>query len=226
MSRTTAEGIRETYRGESGQVYAREFAQDEQAKIAIARERARKLQPHVPADASVLEYGVGQAYNLRFLQCRERWGFDVHDSFRDDCTRAGVTLVNSIDAFKGRTFDVVLCHHVLEHVPNPVATLNEIAGLLKPGGRFLLYVPFESRRRYRRYITPDPAHHLFSWNAQTIGNLLEATGFRIVDVRVQKFSYERRLAPLARFGTWAYRGGLYLLRTIRPEDEVFAVATL
>jgi SAM-dependent methyltransferase len=41
-----------------------------------------------------------------------------------------------------RSFDVVLCTEVLEHVPYPNETLREFARLLRPGGRLLLTAPY------------------------------------------------------------------------------------
>ncbi len=52
----------------------------------------------------------------------------------------------------GRTFDYVVASHVIEHVPNVIGWLNELASVLKPGG--LLYLAIPDRRRtfdiYRR----------------------------------------------------------------------------
>lgn len=44
------------------------------------------------------------------------------------------------------SFDVVLCSHVLEHVPNDAAAMREIQRVLKPGGWSVLMVPFERSR--------------------------------------------------------------------------------
>ncbi len=41
----------------------------------------------------------------------------------------------------GRDFDFILANHVLEHVPNWWETLEEMAGILKPGGRLEVFVP-------------------------------------------------------------------------------------
>ncbi len=44
--------------------------------------------------------------------------------------------------FKGESFDTALCIEVLEHVPEPDKVVSEAARVLKPGGRFLVTVPF------------------------------------------------------------------------------------
>lgn len=43
--------------------------------------------------------------------------------------------------FPDWTFDSVLCSQVLEHVPDPVAAVHEIARVLRPGGTLILSVP-------------------------------------------------------------------------------------
>lgn len=44
--------------------------------------------------------------------------------------------------FADRSFDVVLCNHVLEHVDNDIRAMEEIHRVLKPGGFAILQVPF------------------------------------------------------------------------------------
>lgn len=46
--------------------------------------------------------------------------------------------------FADNSFDVVLCNHVLEHVPNDRQALREIHRVLRPGGFAILQVPFFS----------------------------------------------------------------------------------
>lgn len=47
--------------------------------------------------------------------------------------------------FEGNTFDVILCNHVLEHVPEDRKAMSEIYRVLKPGGFALLQVPISYR---------------------------------------------------------------------------------
>jgi SAM-dependent methyltransferase len=44
-------------------------------------------------------------------------------------------------AFADRSFDAVICNHVLEHVPDDVAAMSELRRVLVPGGWAILLVP-------------------------------------------------------------------------------------
>lgn len=43
--------------------------------------------------------------------------------------------------FKSQSFDVVLCNHVLEHIPDDIQALKEIFRILKKGGWAVLQIP-------------------------------------------------------------------------------------
>ena len=75
--------------------------------------------------------------------------------------------------FENRKFDALLCNQVLEHVFTPDNFVNELARVIKPGGRLMLTVPFiwdehEQPYDFARYTT-------FGLRA-----LLERNGFRIL----------------------------------------------
>jgi hypothetical protein len=90
-----------------------------------------------------------------------------------------------------------------------------------------LFVPFEKERRYRRFAPTEPNHHLYSWNAQTLGNLVTDAGFELREARLARFGYDRFAA------TWACRlhleeAGFRCVRALahflRPAWEVRVVA--
>jgi len=91
---------------------------------------------------------------------------------------------------------------VIEHVFRPDEILKTAWRVLRPEGQLLLFVPWEKERRYRRFAREEPHHHLFSWNAQTLGNLTTAAGFRVDSAGVARFGQERFAA------VWAVKLGL------------------
>jgi SAM-dependent methyltransferase len=55
-------------------------------------------------------------------------------------TKLDVTRIEFPDA----EFDLVICNHVLEHVPDDGLAMREICRVLKPGGRAILQVPISA----------------------------------------------------------------------------------
>ena len=193
----------------------------------VTRARARLFEPWItPADA-VFEFGCGFGWNLAGLRCARRAGHDVATQLGPGVEAAGVEFVAATEALATGSFDVAISHHSLEHVPDPRAVLVELRRLLKPGGRLLLAVPFERERRYRRFDPAEPNHHLFSWNVQTLGNLVTVSGFALEQSGLRTYGYDRRAAVLAlrlRVGESGFRILRRLLQILVPLHEVAMVA--
>lgn len=201
------------------------FSADPFVMEVLARRRTRKLQRLIRPEDSVFEYGVGTGLNLRFLDCRRRVGYDVSPASADHCRRFGIEPAADLAELDGQHFDVVLCHHVLEHLTDPLAALRTLQPLVAPSGRLLLYAPYEFNRRCRRYRPGDPNRHLFSWNGLTLGNLVTAAGFVVERTRLRAYGYEQRLAKFAKAGRATYRLALRLANLLRPCREIELVAT-
>jgi len=74
---------------------------------------------------------------------------------------AGVDVVSDGQklSFKDNSFDAVVCHQVLEHVPNADMAISEMYRVLKPGGKVIITVPFffpfhASPYDFRRWTIP------------------------------------------------------------------------
>lgn len=48
--------------------------------------------------------------------------------------------------FKDATFDLILCNHVLEHIPYDLKAMEELYRVLKKGGTLIAQVPMEAER--------------------------------------------------------------------------------
>lgn len=217
------------YQGEAGRAYHEgKRGIPAEAFPWVARLRAEKFAPHIRPDDTVVEFGVGSGWNLSELECARRIGFDVSDFLEPSLRERGIEFVRDSAALADASADVVICHHMLEHALNPAASLVENRRILKPGGKLLLCVPFEKERRYRRYDPAEPNHHLFSWNVQTLGNLVTECGFKLESAGIGQFGYDRAAS------VWACKlklgeGGFRLLRSLAhllvPAAEVRVVAT-
>jgi len=216
------------YLGEAGQRYHGDKRAIPGAAVPwVARLRAEKLAAQLRQSDVVLEYGAGFGWNLARLEFRRRLAFDLGDFLAPSIRAAGVEFVPDTKAIPGATVDAVLCHHALEHLMQPAAALQEIARLLRPAGKLLLFVPFERERKYRRFDPAEPNHHLFSWNVQTLGNLVHESGFRVTAAATGPFGYDRFAAVWAvklRLGEGGFRALRRLLLLLKPAREVRLVA--
>ena len=60
--------------------------------------------------------------------------------------------------FKDKTYDLILCNHVLEHIIDDIKAMREIYRVLKPGGKAVLQVPinFKNKKSYEDYNITSP----------------------------------------------------------------------
>ena len=84
--------------------------------------------------------------------------------------------------FPSDYFDVILASHLIEHLNNPAAMVDEVRRILVPGGRFFCTTPnidgFQAklfRGRWRSAIFD----HLYLFSAKTLSRLLCEKGFSI-----------------------------------------------
>lgn len=83
-------------------------------------------------------------------------------------------------------FDVVIASELIEHVPDPLATLRHTARILRPGGLFWATTPnassFSARILGVKWSTVCPPEHLQLFSANGIRKLSARAGFRRVRV--------------------------------------------
>ena len=83
-----------------------------------------------------------------------------------------------------RTFDLVICADVIEHVPDPHQLLAFIRRMIAPGGQAIVSTP--DRDRLEKATCLGPPHnprHIREWNAEEFELLLSSHGFEILRAR-------------------------------------------
>ena len=85
--------------------------------------------------------------------------------------------------YNDKFFDVVMFHHVLEHVSDPKLNIQESFRILKDGGYLIIVVPnyrsIFSRIFKRNWRHLDIPRHLFQFDKKTLRMVLEENGFSI-----------------------------------------------
>jgi ubiquinone/menaquinone biosynthesis C-methylase UbiE len=121
---------------------------DEKTRAMIAVLADAMLAP--PRDILVVGCGTGiEAGQLARAFSANTIGIDVGQEFQFEHDVAAPAKLMTMDAqrleFPPQSFDMVYCFHALEHMPDPVLALREMARVLRPGGLYLLGTPNKSR---------------------------------------------------------------------------------
>jgi ubiquinone/menaquinone biosynthesis C-methylase UbiE len=169
----------------------------------IAKLRAEGIQPFVRDTDKVLEYGARDGLNLAGVTAARKLSVAVNaelTSFRD--------------------VDVVLCHHVLECLEEPREIVLRLKEVLKPGGTLLVVALYD--KAFRDPNLTEQVEHFYSWNVQTLGNLMVDCGYEFLSGEIQRCSNEES------FLRWApkigYSGARFACGLFAPEFKVVVAA--
>jgi 2-polyprenyl-3-methyl-5-hydroxy-6-metoxy-1,4-benzoquinol methylase len=86
------------------------------------------------------------------------------------------------DTFPTSHFDLLLMGDVIEHLPDPLAVMKTIAGILKPGGFVIVSTP-NIASLAGRMLQLKPEEHLYYFSPVTITALLAKAGLEVVEIR-------------------------------------------
>lgn len=134
----------------------------------------------------LLEVGCGSGKNLKYLS---ELGWDVEGIDFDEpavlnAQKQGLNVSVSDLASKkypDNHFDTIVSRHLIEHVPDPIALVDECYRVLKPNGLFVAYTPNTGSLGYSTYGKNwrglEPPRHLYIFNISSLSNLVKNIGF-------------------------------------------------
>ena len=182
------------------------------ASYAAAHHRLAVLRAHVTHHQSLIDFGCGAGALMR-AAIQAGWsdvaGVDVGSRVSERLADEGLQVFSSLErAARSRLVDALVMIHVLEHLPDPAAALQEIDRILAPGGLLLIEVPnvgslraliadtalgarlFPKSQRFQAYPI-----HLYYFGAVQLNRLVGRLGYRCVEFRTSGMGIEElRLA--------------------------------
>jgi SAM-dependent methyltransferase len=170
-------------------IHPRYLAQREITRIILLEEKS--------LHGKLLDVGCGRKPYRQFVsQVKEYIGLDVPSTIHN-INNADVVGSSLALPFKNNYFDSILCTEVLEHIPEPLVALQEVARVTKQGGSLLITVPMSEQLHEEPY-------DFYRFTQYSLVHLLDKSGWKMI--RLYK-----------RGGTWlelGYRFSSFIYSTI------------
>jgi len=182
----------ETYYGEEREKF---LSPIERAISLLSALKWKRLSPLVHGGDRMLDIGCGRGTMLKLARESdvEAWGIERQSPVGH---RVPGILYQSLPEchFPDRHFDLVILWHVLEHLPDPAATLREIQRILKPGGWLSVAVPnyggAQAAASGAHWFHLDLPRHFWHFRPSSLEALLVSTGFHVSGYRTFSFEYD------------------------------------
>lgn len=157
---------------------------------------------HIPKGKKIIDAGAGECYYQQYCQhlhyasqdFNQYNGIGDHTGIQTGTrNRKRIDIVSDITKIpvKSKSFDVILCVEVFEHIPNPYDAIKEFSRILKKGGVLLLTAPRSSLTHYspyyyfsgfskQFYITSLPRYGLTIEEIFTYGNYFDFLALELI----------------------------------------------
>jgi SAM-dependent methyltransferase len=192
-----------------------------------------------------LDVGCGYGHTLSFFAARglKVYGVELNPKAADACRQRGLSVYcGSLEdaALPPASFDTILLHQVIEHLPAPLEILGEVYRLLAPGGTVHIFCPNAGS-----YLIPLFGKYWHGWHLpfhfshftrETLRYLVEKTSFSlpslqtitpvnclIVSLKAYLYSQESKNIPTLTRGKFfdSVAARAFIAVPLRILDQVF-----
>jgi 2-polyprenyl-3-methyl-5-hydroxy-6-metoxy-1,4-benzoquinol methylase len=145
---------------------------------------AARLLPHT---GRLLDIGpnIGTCLDLARQAGWETHGIEINEEAARYCRQQrGLDVISGQlehGTFPRSHFEVVLMGDVIEHLPDPMATVRLVQTILKPGGLILISTP-NIDSLAGRLLQIKPEEHLYYFSPATMTILLDKAGLEVVQI--------------------------------------------
>lgn len=140
---------------------------------------------HLPNAAKVLDFSPSRSF-YRILKANPKIEYITTDLSGDFIADQSYDITN-INC-PSDTFVLIICYHILEHVPDDFKAMSELFRVLKKNGIVFLQTPFKSGEIYEDFSITTPKErlkhfgqedHVRIYSVKSLKERLEKVGFRV-----------------------------------------------
>jgi ubiquinone/menaquinone biosynthesis C-methylase UbiE len=210
---------------------------EQEAALRAVESRFDWIRRHHPRARTLLDVGAGAG---AFVAAARRAGLDARgvELVPESARFPGIELlVGDLErlGLPARSYDVVTLWDTIEHLVDPLATIQAALALIKDDGILVVETPNErgvsARLRGSEWWVFGPTDHLVMFSPATLGGLVRRAGGRIVHLHTRELcswndpGSSRPLPPRGRLLEYARatRGTRHVLRALGLGDWVFAI---
>ncbi len=178
---------------------------------ALHLDRLPRWLDRIPREARILDAGCATGYllgllwesgyrNLVGVELSEQLAGVARRTLPDTVEIAVADIRDYLAGMPDESFDLILFHHVLEHIPREhiIPLLREFRRALKPGGYLNIRVPNASYLLAGNHLFCDFTH-VVHFNERSMPQVLESAGFGVEGIEfIQR--------PPQMFWSWRYPG--------------------
>ncbi|MDC6350635.1 class I SAM-dependent methyltransferase [Zeaxanthinibacter sp. PT1] len=148
--------------------------------------KMRMVAPYINSGRNLLDIGAGSGDWIKYAQGKS-WkctGMEPNATARNNASRKGVALVDSLDQLQGKKFDLITMWHVLEHLTELENTIQQLELLLSRDGLLTVAVPnFNSKdaEHYKEFWAAyDVPRHIWHFSRKAVHQIFQEHGFKVV----------------------------------------------
>ena len=178
------------------------------------------------AGKKIADFGCGSGDFLKLVQpyCSEAIGIELQQNYIDSLNSNGISCFNNLSDIKDNSLDIVVSFHVLEHLPNPLETLEELKTKVVSGGQILIEVPHAKDfllsaidcDEFKQFILWS--QHLVLHTRESLKKTLEYVGLTDIQIEgVQRYPLSNHLHWLANRMPGGHKSSLAIL----DSDELY-----
>lgn len=141
-------------------------------------------------NSAILDVGCGTGWLIKKLSMigfTDVLGIDLFISKDSQINKKKVKIVQgNIFDVPDRKFDVIMFHHSLEHVPNPMETMKKACEMLTDDGTIIVRVPVIPNYSFNKYgvnwVNFDAPRHLFNFSLDSFDYMAKLCGMIVSKV--------------------------------------------